>query len=61
MLHFLIITQSHMTYCQRYFHLNFFRMELLKIVFYKFYKFCRILILVTLKMKITKNSPPQIL
>ena len=27
-----------------------------KLVFYKFYRFCRILILVTLKMKITKNS-----
>ena len=32
-----------------------------KIVFYKFYKFCRIPILVTLKMKITKNSFLEIL
>ena len=31
-------------------------MKTTKIVFYIFYKFCRILILVTLKMKITIDS-----
>ena len=36
-------------------------MKLPKIVFYKFYGFYRILYLVILKMKITKNSILQIL
>ena len=35
--------------------LLFWKWKLLKIVLYKFYKFCKILILVTLKMKITRK------
>ena len=48
-------------FAENYFYL-FWKWKLLKkIVFYKFYRFCRMLNLITLKMKITKNSFLQIL